>query len=249
VSDRLCSINGCERPLSARGWCSAHYWRWRTSGDPGPAQTRRYRTEGCSVDGCQAPHFVKGMCKPHYRAVEKHGTPTPRRRGQVAGRLRICATCKRDMPAGRFAGSYCHECNTARASAARVPVATTPAACDVCGALFDANGQRRFACSAACTRTRNYRENSKHVLVRRARTRGAEAEAIRPRDIFERDSWTCGICDEPVDRAKKAPHPRSPSIDHVIPLSRGGQHTYANVQTAHLGCNVRKGARLIEKAG
>lgn len=31
---RPCSVEGCERPSAARGWCPAHYWRWRKHGDP-----------------------------------------------------------------------------------------------------------------------------------------------------------------------------------------------------------------------
>jgi len=38
------------------------------------------------------------------------------------------------------------------------------------------------------------------------------------------------------------------SLDHRIPISRGGEHSRANAQTSHLGCNVRKGARLMEGA-
>lgn len=30
----LCSIPGCGKPSRARGWCSAHWWRWRHHGDP-----------------------------------------------------------------------------------------------------------------------------------------------------------------------------------------------------------------------
>jgi 5-methylcytosine-specific restriction endonuclease McrA len=29
-------------------------------------------------------------------------------------------------------------------------------------------------------------------------------------------------------------------IDHIVPLSRGGLHCYANVQVAHSRCNLRK---------
>ena len=29
-----CSVDGCERPAYARGWCSRHYQRWRNNGDP-----------------------------------------------------------------------------------------------------------------------------------------------------------------------------------------------------------------------
>ena len=31
---RSCTVGGCERPKKARGWCAAHYRRWRLWGDP-----------------------------------------------------------------------------------------------------------------------------------------------------------------------------------------------------------------------
>lgn len=33
VVKRLCSIEGCDRPGRSRGWCWAHYERWRQHGD------------------------------------------------------------------------------------------------------------------------------------------------------------------------------------------------------------------------
>lgn len=29
-----CNIDGCEKPRKARGWCGAHWARWRAHGDP-----------------------------------------------------------------------------------------------------------------------------------------------------------------------------------------------------------------------
>jgi 5-methylcytosine-specific restriction endonuclease McrA len=43
-----------------------------------------------------------------------------------------------------------------------------------------------------------------------------------------------------LDGRRRFPDPLSPSLDHVVPLARGGEHTYGNVRTACLGCNVRK---------
>lgn len=43
MAQRTCSIEGCENPLWARGWCSKHYTRWRRHGDPLAARGRKRR--------------------------------------------------------------------------------------------------------------------------------------------------------------------------------------------------------------
>lgn len=72
---------------------------------------------------------------------------------------------------------------------------------------------------------------------RRAQKMVGSAEDVDRLIVFERDEGTCGICREPVDR--KTFH-----LDHVVPLSKGGTHTYANVQVAHPSCNLAKSNRL-----
>lgn len=79
---------------------------------------------------------------------------------------------------------------------------------------------------------------------RRAQKVGTQVEDLRPIDIYERDIWICGLCSTPVDPDCAWPDPMSPSLDHVLPLSLGGTHTYENVQLAHLTCNVSKGNRV-----
>jgi 5-methylcytosine-specific restriction endonuclease McrA len=55
----------------------------------------------------------------------------------------------------------------------------------------------------------------------------------------------CGICGEPVDMSLRYPNPLSKSIDHIIPLARGGHPTdLSNLQLAHLACNKSKGEKL-----
>jgi 5-methylcytosine-specific restriction endonuclease McrA len=79
----------------------------------------------------------------------------------------------------------------------------------------------------------------RRVLTYRARKRGAHVEHVEPLVVLERDDGVCGICGEDVD-------PTFFDIDHVIPLARGGEHSYRNVQVAHRRCNARKGARLLD---
>lgn len=75
---------------------------------------------------------------------------------------------------------------------------------------------------------------------RRARKRGAFVADVRPSQIHARDRWRCGLCGALCDKSKSVPHPRAPTIDHIIPLAAGGTHEPSNVQTACFGCNCRK---------
>lgn len=58
----------------------------------------------------------------------------------------------------------------------------------------------------------------------------------------------CGICGKPVDKSLKFPHPMSASIDHIVPIDKGGHPSdISNLQLAHLCCNRKKSDKLIEK--
>ena len=80
---------------------------------------------------------------------------------------------------------------------------------------------------------------------RLAKKFGPGYERFNRLEVFERDEWICAICHEPVDPALSYPDPMSASLDHRIPLAKGGKHTYNNSQCTHLFCNESKGARLI----
>lgn len=91
-------------------------------------------------------------------------------------------------------------------------------------------------------KSRRVRASARHR--RRALEAKAFVEDIDFNLVLERDHWGCGICGEPIPRTAKFPDVMSPSLDHVIPLSRGGMHEYGNVQAAHYGCNAAKRDRV-----
>lgn len=83
----------------------------------------------------------------------------------------------------------------------------------------------------------------------RALKHGAKHKYYTREQIFKRDGYDCHICKAPVDL--KANHIQGqpgwelyPHIDHVIPISKGGDDTLENVKIAHAICNISKGANL-----
>jgi 5-methylcytosine-specific restriction endonuclease McrA len=72
-------------------------------------------------------------------------------------------------------------------------------------------------------------------------------DGITDEEILERDGWRCQIPDcgrRPIRKDVKYPHPRSKSIDHIIPLAHGGDDTAVNKRAAHLGCNLARGDKM-----
>ena len=58
----------------------------------------------------------------------------------------------------------------------------------------------------------------------------------------------CALCGKPVDKSLKFPHPMSPTVDHIIPVAKGGHPSdISNLQLAHWTCNRQKSDKLVEK--
>lgn len=75
-----CSITGCDRPRSSRGWCDTHYTRWARHGDPQadrPIQPRYAPGSVCQVDWCSEPVSARGWCVRHYRRWRTKGEVSP----------------------------------------------------------------------------------------------------------------------------------------------------------------------------
>jgi 5-methylcytosine-specific restriction endonuclease McrA len=65
---------------------------------------------------------------------------------------------------------------------------------------------------------------------------------VTRRTVLARDNYTCQYCGDQPGKANL-------TVDHVVPRSRGGEHTWDNVVTACARCNRRKGNRTPAEAG
>ncbi len=58
----------------------------------------------------------------------------------------------------------------------------------------------------------------------------------------------CALCGKPVDFNLKFPNPLSATIDHIVPVSKGGHPSdISNLQLAHLSCNRTKANKTAKQ--
>lgn len=183
--------------------------------------------------------------------------------------MKRCRDCQQDKPLDEFhvhghtrdgRNVYCKPCANARATASRNARADAVRAYDrerYVGVVDGRIVKRRIriartveqkATAARAASRRFLRTEAgaeagrRNAKARRARLRGAAViEAIDPFRVWFLSAGCCGICGERVDA-------EAMDVDHIIPLARGGNHTYDNTQASHPGCNRRKGARVLQEA-
>lgn len=136
----------------------------------------------------------------------------------------------------------------------------TPKICACCGEVFYSKYSLSTYCSEKCKmkakkqrqkerdpekyreKRRIHAKGSKHI--RRAKKYGVEYEnGITLAKVILKNNNVCQICGRLCDKTDKvygSAGPNYPSIDHIKPLSKGGTHTWNNVQLAHMMCNSVK---------
>ncbi|WP_432794434.1 HNH endonuclease [Rhodococcus ruber] len=151
--------------------------------------------------------------------------------------IKDCAICETTFVARSNASTKCRTCRT-RSTECRVFITN----CATCSKLF-ASRYTVSTCSAACARIKTRTDKRANKLRRRAIKKAAFVDNVSPRQVYERDRWRCHLCGKAINRRATAPHPKAPTIDHIIPLAVGGTHEPANCRAAHFLCNAQKGHR------
>lgn len=258
MTNATCVLPDCQRKTYCRGMCKQHYEFER--GYHLKPKIRAKVTFSC--EDCGKPHEVDKRelnrrkitrCPP---CARKHGAKSrkpreakPKLEASRAHTGKICAHCG-DIFTARYASrKYCTEECGKDAQMARQGCRNRT--CDGCGILLgyisldllcDTCKRDRLKARRASDRAKRPKGQESHR--RRARHYGVDYEPINRAKVFDRDGWLCGICGDPISPAAKYPDLMSASLDHVIPLSRGGGHLYANVQASHFICNSLKGADI-----
>lgn len=259
---RTCPICGATVPTSERGrpraYCSKTCSR-KASRDRNP--------RACSVDGCTKPHGARGMCYSHYGTWHRH---TNGRKSNGTQHAITCIMCGAKHMAWRPDGKFCSDaCKGEHYSLTKRTRCKLPADHPVMVLIAEAKAaekeRRRLArieaqrsafawrtarqCpGCACWFTPLYTPNAVTCSNRCARR--CSRRRRRAREAGARGSWTwaqfmaiarkfdyccayCGIKPERLDP------------DHVVPLSRGGYDSPANLLPTCAMCNSSKCAMTL----
>lgn len=120
--------------------------------------------------------------------------------------------------------------------------------CECCGSLFVPSGRIKY-CSTTCSKRIN-NAIKKDRRIRKIRHVVVDKNITLER-LYERDNGRCYICgnvcdwdDYAIEHGVFIAYNNYPSIDHIVPISKGGKHEWNNVKLACRGCNSRKSDNL-----
>lgn len=163
----------------------------------------------------------------------------------VGKREQSCVICGANLP--KYKTRYCsRECLIKGGQIRKGKVQTTRKIiryCVVCGKEFETWKGRKITCSVECSRKKkNIDRQYKGIVI---------DSDITLKKLAERDHNQCQICGFFVNWNDYSFKDQFmicgnlyPSVDHVIPISKGGLHSWNNVQLAHRICNSKKNNKI-----
>lgn len=263
MNKRTCTIEGCAKAHRAKGYCGSHY----NQHYPSPNR-RAKKLVDCAWCGKQILKSSGGgrkygvtcseACKVNLRVPPRSELPADhwaRWYGKSSAWPRYgwreCAYCNDRFAAISASSKYCSTgCSwrwndRANGVRAEADILAEVRQCVRCGDPYQHRRTTRTHCSDLC---RELDRKDRGVDLYHGWISQAERSML-----YERDNYTCWLCNKICDTTVDArTHDDSPTLDHVIPRSKGGTHARDNLRTACRRCNsIRSdsGAMSLEELG
>lgn len=239
---QLCCSSECARVKSA---------------EHSRANRKYYNCQHCGKPFWKPDAFRKKYCSIECQNAERRSRSKPKEK-PTPHYSRECAWCGKPFETNFKNKKYCcPECGYEGSkklqrdqwAADYIP---RKIVCKECGTEFitECGNKHSVFCCKNCAE--KYERRAEHKTSRhKAYMRGVKAnrekqlatafiEEVSYDELFHRDHGSCRVCGLPVVYDKFADNNWSGTIDHIIPLSAGGEHSMSNCQLAHRICNSLK---------
>lgn len=152
-----------------------------------------------------------------------------------------CIECGKEFETTNKASNYCSDkCKEIRNNRVYIRI------CRQCGEEFKTKNEQRYYCSKKCIKKYTNNKSKKNRDIR-LKNNGEIDNSISLEKLIKRDKNICYLCGKECDSNDFVIENRNfivgsehPSIDHVIPIAKGGTHTWDNIKLAHIKCNTKK---------
>ena len=250
---KYCIGRGCKQKATYRRGIKAQYYcnYCHEPFNPKASDRTDYCGRECSYNWLHKRKDERAALK-RIQDNWKPNKPSPEVECEICGKVvprkvwgkkqRLCGSRECRMEHGR---------RYTRTKYPYVPLPPKEIACVICNvkATYQGKGSGHRKYCDGCAREVASRAHKLQTRKRNLRLKTVRREPYTPLQIYKRDKWVCGICDKPINPKLKHPHLHSKTIDHVIPLSKGGADAPDNLQPAHLICNSYKCDNVVSSCG
>ena len=254
---KLCEIEKCKNKVNSKGLCTWHY-----------AKERSGKNGICKVRNCKKDILIKKyeLCNQHYSMLRKHGDPLagayrmPHKKAlDNEDGTRTCTKCEKRLPINNF-----HKDKTATGG---VRATCKDCRIDHVKGWYQDNRERqagkekkrRLANEEKYTekeKIRYIKDREKRIELatehsHRRKARKLETvieKGISKKALKKKFGTKCHYCKKEMDFSVgvgRKFNKDMATIEHLIPLARGGEHTWENTVLACRHCNISKNAKTI----
>lgn len=267
-----CKINECKNKSKNKstGLCAMHYRRLKAHGDPLATIKLAKYPEGtaCGVESCKGKVIASGFCSKHWQMWKKHGDPLG---GRYVYKIRkaithddgtrTCSECNLRLPITDFhkdknaTDGYRSKCKKCRITKVKKWYLENQKRQSGREKARRRSNPEKYAEKEALRYEKDREKRialaTEHSHLRKARKKKAKTERgitkLALRRKFGSKCYYCGIeMDFSVGSGRKF-NRKMATIEHLVPLARGGEHTWENTVLACRHCNISKNAKTEEE--
>lgn len=196
--------------------------------------------------------FCSRVCRSAHQALQPKAYTGPIQCAYFARHCKSCGVAFGTRNVNRNDCNLC-EAQTIRRATRDAAIALHRAAgkvsfCCGCGIKFCLLYGQSLKVCPDCSHTKKREDKRTWRTARKAKERAVRTESVRPGKVFDRAGWRCYLCGCATPRELRGTYePNAPELDHVVPLSRGGEHSYANTDCCCRACNLDKSDQTLEE--